>query len=924
MSTDPVPTVMIGIGGAGVGILKYTYKTLKKEEERTVGDADGPGSRPEDYFKFYAFDSNQDSLDELDELDITTTRIQDDKNFFDAAKLGHPYLTEEFEHSEEGARRTRPIGRYKFDNKSVPNFEDYMGDIDEIIENHMEYIRDFENPNRLNIFFVHSLAGGTGSGTFPLISGIISTLKDDMNQLDVYVGGIGVVSEMKHEALGEKSGFRPNTYAALSDVEKMSDDDIETLPVYSKAEPDMRIDERLDDPPETDLDIETPFDNYWFMGVNESLAESGKAGWQLESYMEEIDNTVAESVLSISRRKKEKENWAAANGVVGGLGEAEVAVPMDLIEEYCETLEDTQELEKPDEDSTYRIPRKRQLRHIDDRIDKIIDSTIQENFEDNPEEFLEEIYNGVDSLGANPEHIFDPEEDIESEVDDIYEAAETTCGIAKLNVRDIFIDETDDHRAEVEDDYIDTVNELAGKKEYDVSMQKGVGLIKKRASLKREIDQQIDYLEGAIEALDFGLIGLVIEYTKKAIAGSIILPPTRDHLENKLQEAREDRSELAQAHKLKANMEEMVEYIDEKHADTKEELKDDVRGLYEMKNRLDELKFILSRGSSSTRLGYLPVKRETIEDDLTSEWVENNINDIQECFDNGLVEREDFEDAVDRQIANSFPWEESSMQIDEIDGDHQGGETQTTWVFYHEDNEEITNDAVGEDADHETQKILRSDGEKLNYSANPFRVKIVSMYNISSVKRLELYQDLEDLSDNETLGQFASESPYDDWRQAFAYPEWYDDDIRRAFGVKQKITLMQPPELDWENDVDFSGLSQDQGDDTYIKKYGLYEYLWKGIHWERYDYDEDDEDDEDDWFEGWEETLEEETNVTKDELSDLGPTLETRRRWIKGTGDWEDILEEFVSDDEKGGMIEKKGIDVEWDLPEDQKTQTLD
>jgi len=935
--TNPDPTVVIGVGGAGVGVVKHTYKALKKENEweDREGKSNGDGT-PEDYFKFLGFDSDEETLEELDEVGISSIVLEDRKAFFDANKSKYPYLVEDFEYSEHGARRIRPIGRHKLDNKTVPGFEDYMAAIDDVIGNHIDYIEGFDEVSRLNIFFVHSLAGGTGSGTFPLIAGIVSNLANELSQ-DVYVAGIGVVPEMRHAASAHKPGFRPNTYAALNDINKLSDDDTENLPVYSKAELEGDIDDRMENPVETDLDVTYPFDNYWFIGINESLRGEGKGKAQLESYIEEIDNAVAESVLSISRRKEEKENWSAANGVVGSLGEAEVAVPMDLIEEYCETLEDTQELEqelyggkipekyrdleRPEDESTYRIPRKRQLRHIDDRIDEIIDSTIQENFEGNTEELFEDIYEGIvyegiDGLGFDHKRIFTPDEDANTAIGNIYESVET-CEVAKLKVRDIFMEKTEEHRKTVREEYVDTINELATKEMYDVPTA-DVSRAEIRSSLEKEIRDTVKELETAVESLNTSIVGASLETARSMFFGDWLLPPTRVQVQNRIEEARNDLRELEKKTKLKDNVERMLEELDKRHVEIKRELKDDVRDLYYMKNRLDELKYILSRGSSSTRLGYLLINTETIEEDLSSEWVEKNINNIQDCFDNGLVERKDFEDAIDRQLANSFPWRESFLKLgdpNEIEGEYRGDETQTTWVFYHEDNEEITNDAVGEDADHETQKILRSDGEKLNYSANPFRVKIVSTYNISHIDGLELYQDLDSLAESGTLGTFTNESPYDDWRQAFAYPEWYGDEIRKAFDGLSDVVLFRPPELDWEKDVDFSGIEMD--DETYLKKHGIYEYLWQGARWDRYEGD-------DNWFEGWEETLKEEAEVNKGELNNLGPTRKTRRRWIKGTGDWEDILEEFVSDDKKGGMIEKKGIDVEWDVPEDQKTQTLD
>jgi regulator of sigma D len=804
-----------------------------------------------------------------------------------------------------------------------------METIHDLIEVHKRNIEDnVGNVDRMNVFFVHSLGGGTGSGIFPIIASIISDKVRDMG-VDTYVSGIGVISKVKDPAIVEEPGFRPNTYASFRDVMRMSDDEERVLPLYSKRKPDETetIDGRLEDPEETDRLIQDPFDNYWFVGINESLKQTGTKTGQMESYMEEVDNAVGESILSISRRKGDKENWSTKQGVAGSLGESEVAVPIEVMEEYCQTLEDSisqkeslyggeipekyRELErdKQQTESPYRTSLHRQIRDIDDNIDEIIDATLGENFEEESGGF--NIKDEIESLGGQPKDIFDPNEGIKEAVDSVYDGVDA-CEVAKLKVKDIFLNQIDKHREEVVSRYNETVDELCGKEQYDVPM-KDVSRKQRRISLEREIQEEIEEKEGLKESLEFGNIKKFLEGVKKVVLGSYFLPPEKSQIESDIQEAKDDRVELNNATRLKKNMEDMVDYIEEKHLSTKESLKESVRDLYDTKTDLDEYKFTLSNAKYSTRLGYLPVNREVIEEDLTSEWLKNNISDIQDCFDKGLVKEEDFEDAIDKQLEASFPWEDAVMMSGdptEIDGDYNGNENQASWVFYHKDNEELTEDIVDE-LDYAGTDIKSSGGDELKYSVDPFRVKFVSMYNTPYVDGLEVYQTLDGLADSDDLGTFTNESPYDDWRQAHAYPEWYGDDVREAFGVEKTVTLHKPPGLDWENHVDTSDIKQDA--ETYAKKYALFEYLYQGRHWERYKaYEEN-------WFEGWSKTLEEEAGIDKSRLKDLAPSNEKRSRWARGTLEWSELVREFEQK-----MLQKESVMINWDLPEEQKEGVWD
>jgi hypothetical protein len=919
---------MIGLGGAGTAIVKHTHQTIQKEMERSEDDSVEDLNK---YFRFYVLDSSNDEFSELDD-DIGRNVIQDEETLFRENRSKYPFLSEDFEYSAEGARRCRSIARYKLDNKPTPGFEEHYDIINKIIETHMSDVEDLrtEIPNRMNIFIAHSLAGGTGSGTFPLVAAMANEKAKEMNY-DTYLSGIGVISKVKDPILVEEPGFRPNMYASMRDVMKMSSDK-RVLPIYSKKGPGQssNIGERLEDGGEaTDFHLDDPVDHYWFVGINEGLKERGKESGQSESYVEEIDNTIAESVLSLSRLKGEKENFVEERGVCGSLGEAEITVPMDIIERYCETQEDVREMssdlfggdipegyrelepsgeDKVDVENFYSEARGKQKEHIDDDIEEIFDRVAEENFGGDKTIFSEDIESELDKLGSEIRDIFDPEDTVEEEIDEIYNNLDT-CEVARLKIKAVFKKRIlDEYRDEVYKQFNETVDELCRKERYDIRT-KGVSREQRRYSLRREIKEQIEENEASLESLNFSNVEKLIEAGKMVAGGSYVYPPKKSKIRSKLREAEEDLSDLNSVCRHKDNFEKMEEYISERHTEAKRGLKKLVDEFYSMKTDMDRDKQTLVESNYSTRLGYLPVNEDIIEGSLDKEWLEDNISDIRDCFDEDLVNREDFNDALKKQVKITYPWEESVTRKGEenkIQGEYRGDEEQTLWIFYHESNEQVVEDHFDDDSYVELTETARSGGDKLAYSGDPYRIKMVAMFNSPHVDLLDTYQILDDLKEENDLGSFTNpdDSPYDDWRQAHAYAEWYDDEIRRSFGVEKTVTLYRPPPLDMSH-IDVSDVDLDQV--TYIIKYGLEEYLWNGKLWERY------ENVDENWFRGWGKTLQEETDISKGDLGDL-KNNNYIKQWDRGARDWKEILNMT-----KENMIRDKKVDIRWEIPEEQK-----
>ena len=99
------PTVVVGVGQAGVKILSKVQDVVKESGDR-------------DQFRFIALDSDKDTLETAPTearslyLDASPMYIAEDRE-------AYPYLTENMRIEGPGAKRQRPVGRYKVDHRGM-------------------------------------------------------------------------------------------------------------------------------------------------------------------------------------------------------------------------------------------------------------------------------------------------------------------------------------------------------------------------------------------------------------------------------------------------------------------------------------------------------------------------------------------------------------------------------------------------------------------------------------------------------------------------------------------------------------------------------------------------------------------------------------------------------------------------------------
>jgi len=156
-----------------------------------------------------------------------------------------------------------------------------------------------------------------------MLNRIAQRIEDQNDNVDVYVGGVGVAPQVDFDPEvtdppGEKM-YYPNSYSSLSDLSNLLDADDEALdiPIYSKSfgqggalsDVDERVEESFTG---NAIPIERiPYNDYWLVGVDENLITSGTGTDFIEGYREQINRRVAESIYALSEMEQSVENWSS-------------------------------------------------------------------------------------------------------------------------------------------------------------------------------------------------------------------------------------------------------------------------------------------------------------------------------------------------------------------------------------------------------------------------------------------------------------------------------------------------------------------------------------------------------------------------------------------------------------------------------------
>lgn len=908
--TNPLPTFVVGAGRGGIEIMQTLADVVERDDHSK-------------YFEFVGIDTDTDTFRDLPD-DTTTIELNAPTSFEAEDRRKYAYLTEEMEIGVKGAERQRPVGRYKLDSRGTPDFSDHFDLLWKSAREHLQELENSYEPSRdsYNLFLVHSLGGGTGSGTFPLLGTVLSHIGDALEQrygIDIYVGGIGVAPQITQDPEIVKpkgqSIYYPNAHASLQELSKLigADQDPLDIPLYCRSfgRGGQRTD--IDESVEASfqgnsLPVDrTPFSNYWLVGVEEDLIMGGGGFSDIENYGEMVDRQVAESIHALSQMDESVENWATdVNGLatLGAVGQSEIRIPHREIRDYCELKHDR------DEKQT----------HLESEIpDKI--SEIKAEIED-----LESVKSDPSQVGATRSDVDNVEtlvrskleqrlgvgsalvdgntaEDIQSVISDFGD--DYGPGMMLLAVERL--DEMLDHPSAVpavEDHWETVVGQqwegwnMNSKSEFggsDVRTHQG-----KEGALEKYFDQTIAEYEKELESRDPGALDKippVISLTES----------TREEYQRWLDNLRDSQQQLLEADNRYNRVQAMVDASDEFHREAKEAidaqiadqregitaLEEEVRELEREVKRhdreIDELASQLTkRDRAGQRLSILPLREESL-DDLTLERIKNELTSLNK-YVGEFVDKEDLRVGIKKIQNNAKAWEDPTATMD-YDGITPKRDRQELWILYHEDNEEYADNYVSNISGAKTRKAGQSE---LGYSDDPYSIQFVSFNNEGPVEGLQLFQRYEKMRESGMLDSMAGK--FGDYRASYAYPEWYSREIQKSRKISKRQMTGRPPELDPER-VEKADFGSEGERRNYIKTNGLDLFLWHGTMWEHFDFRKD----EDDVFQGWEQTVD---GLTFRQLQQATPDEELKARWLAGQAGWDEILDAYTRNLEDGERLE--------------------
>lgn len=896
--TNPLPTFVVGVGRGGIEIMQTLADVVQRDGN-------------EKYFDFVAIDTDTDTF--RDVPDNTTTIELNAPNAFEIEdRQKYPYLSEEMEIGVKGAERQRPVGRYKLDSRGTPDFSDHFDTLWKSAREHLQALENDFEPNRdsYNLFLVHSMGGGTGSGTYPLLGTVLNHIAEGIEQrhdIDTYVGGVGIIPQVTQDPdVIEPKGqsiYYPNAYASLEDLSKLIEADQEALdiPLYSRSF--GRGGQRTDIESSVEASFtgnslpvdRSPFSNYWLVGVEEDLIMGGGGFSDIENYGTMVDRQVAESIQALSQMEESVENWATAvNGLatLGVLGQSEIRLPIREIREYCKLKDERKQKQErldegiPDDISDLEsdVEYLKKVKNDPSRI-----STSRVNLED-PEDFVRgklEQNLGVGSALIDG----NTAEDVRSAVSNIGEEYGSAMQLLAIEI----LDEMFDHPSAVpavENYWEETIeNQWEGwnmnsKSEYggsDVRTYEG-----KEGALEQYFDETISEYENEVESREPGALDKippVISLTES----------TREEYQRWLKNLRSAQQDLLEADSRYNRVQKMVDAADELHSGAKEdldtriselnseitELEGEKRQLERETKRLDReigevAKDLSKRDRVGQRLSILPLKQEAL-DELSLERLADDLTSL-DSFVGEFVREEDLQVGIEQIQSNARAWEDPTASMN-YDGISPKPDRQEEWVLYHEDNEDYADEYV---TTAPGAKPRRAGQSIIGYSDDPFSIQFVTFNNEGPVDALRQYQRYDQMQESGMLDSMAGK--FGDYRSSYAYPEWYSRELQKSRQIHKEQTVTQPPELN-PDQVTKDDLESEGERRNYIKTNGLDLFLWHGTMWEHFDYHEEDE-----VFQGWEQTVD---GLTFKNLQQATPDEDLKARWLAGQADWGEILDAY-------------------------------
>lgn len=314
-----VPTLVIGVGMAGSKVIQTLAEMARQNEAL-------------EYYRFIAIDSSNKDLNEQirDRSIISTVAIVEKDLDIESFIQGCPYLPDGSQPKRMGAVRDRAYARFLLDVN--------MSKVNRAISDALSQLHDLwqkqtsSETREVIIWLVHSLGGGTGSGTFPTLAVRVSQLAQNiLGDSKTYIYGVGILPSASNiqdiSSISFDRKFLANSYAALSELKMLAD---------PKGLPMLRLDQSGK---WTSLQItQRPFNKYFLFGLNEDEISKMKGDEveEVEDYLKSSNKIIANMMYALSHHPGGLENlWSSVKSPFVAFSESELYVPLKEVREIA-------------------------------------------------------------------------------------------------------------------------------------------------------------------------------------------------------------------------------------------------------------------------------------------------------------------------------------------------------------------------------------------------------------------------------------------------------------------------------------------------------------------------------------------------------------------------------------------------------------
>ncbi|KAB1190645.1 MULTISPECIES: tubulin-like doman-containing protein [Haloferax] len=877
------PTVVVGVGHAGISVLSM-LDTIPHDDE--------------DAYSYVAVDTDKEQLTEAPP-DAKRIYLTENPALVEEHLLTTPYLPESVEIQPKGSARQRPVGRYKLESTMGPGFRRLFETLkDEILDHVRSHELEFDpGTTSVDIFLVNSLGGGTGSGTFPLLLGLLqrvtSKLEEDLGYA-TYVAGVGFVPEIPvglsaHQNPLLRNSYT-NAYAALCDLKRLIGihDREESLTVQQLANLGESSAYGSDS-----IDMAAvPFDDYWFVGVDEEqVADRSAVDARGVDYVTSLDRDVAHAISAIGGLDQHAKQWAFETPYTGTFERGTVSVPHETVRTFAAKCEAKAEiLTRLEEELPAEIESKRARR---DDLRELKDYASSDTVPDDLK-LRRAVSNAItESLTPNGTPI---ESNEPANVKSFFERMSEHHGVEGELVAGALLDRRlheDGTLSNVDGRLEDTVRRLWTK--YNIESRptyQSSSVESDMAVLEEFLGDRIDEYTADVDDWDPTVFDRLQDMLPPVIEA---FESEREYAEWALEMLRADRSELAEVretwrrvHTIADVIEEtratVRHRIDERLADTEAEItslsneRDDVKREYRaLEREVNDLREELSEPTITPNHTVLPIDDERVTSlDSTAE--ANRLESLEDYVERELVDVEKLTRAVGRCTERCETKTKSMLEQDcsESDTDQRFSASDELWGLCHESNTDLVRQLS-----RVVQGNQRFSGQSVGHIDDPFRIECFLFRRRGPLSSLTRYHKLMSMAEDGVLDELATQ--YNDYRHAFAYPELYSRNTIGSSCTPARVSLTQPPELSLDC-IDKSGLSDDELTD-FVKTTGLGSYLYLGTMWDEYD-------DSEAQFTGWKSDLRE-FGLSWKELQQASPSTSTTSEWLAGNIAWSELLEEY-------------------------------